>query len=164
MITPEIKTPARRPMAQLLLFIVLASSGCASGPFYVEPTDVPDDQLAVLSGPMAEIDGFQIQSESIRSDGGLRVLPGDHSLLFWSGGFSDIRLGPGPSTGAARLKLRLKAGHRYKVQWQSAFTGERLRIDNLTTHRAVYFDLRQLVYYHEDGSVFPHAHNEFFEP
>lgn len=145
-------------------------AGCGSkAPIYVEP-DLPDSELAVVQGNVVVIDGMVVKYKTLREPEKIRVVPGDHQFGLYNTG--DKFSFPGPNVGRtipsgpsySRLRLRLKAGHEYSINGEAKTFGDRVRIENLSTDRIVYFDAQRLLFYDAKDNILHHNFNQPFEP
>lgn len=125
----------------LSAFIAVSLGACAQP--YVEPTGVPVEQLALVSGPINQIDGL-----AVRRTDKVMVMPGPHSFLFRSNPLFQRDQG-------FMVFLDLHAGIEYEFKPEFYFDAARLLMHNVTTGRKTYVDTTRWVYYDESNKVMP---------
>jgi hypothetical protein len=85
----------------------------AAEPFYVEP-DLSDEGVARLDGPEGAV--FEIDGKKVQDAGGVRLVPGDHTISYrWAFGGS-VLLGPPIRHMSRTGVVRVEAGHVYLVK------------------------------------------------
>lgn len=135
-------TNAMRALGYITVLFVVTACGRP----YVEPTGIPDEQLAIVKGPMEKIDGgslTQIRVLGLIPAKEVRVLPGAHGFVFANG------------NEGVGLSLQLDAGTRYEFDLKGYLNGSRLIMHNVTANRKTFLDPMRWVFYDETNTVIP---------